>query len=74
MTLQREFRNILGNIHRRLMLKNSVVNTETRGCDVTDISVPLLIKAVAATQKPRYILNGLTGGCDNIVILNCMFC
>jgi hypothetical protein len=51
-----------------------VVNTENRGCDVTDTSVPLLTTAVAATQKPRYPLNGLTGGCDNIVILNCMFC
>ena len=56
----------MGNLYRRLMLKNSVVNTETCGCDFIDTSVPLLTTAVAATHKLRYIVNGLTGVCDNI--------
>jgi len=55
-------------------VEESVINTENRGCDVTDTSVLLLTTAVVATQKPRYSVNGLTGGCDNIAILNCMFC
>jgi len=56
----------MGKIYRRLMLNNSVVNTETGGYDVTNTSVPLLTTEVAATQKPKYTVNGLTGGCDNI--------
>jgi len=56
------------------MLNSSVVKTETRGCDVTDTSLPLLTMAVATTQKSRYTVNGLTGSCDNIAMLNFMFC
>jgi hypothetical protein len=64
----------MGNKCQSLMLNNSVPNTETGGCAVTDTSVPLFTTAVAATQKPRYTVNGLTGGCDNITMLNFMFC
>jgi hypothetical protein len=64
----------MGNIYGRLILNNSEVNTETGGCDFTDTSVPLLTTPVAATQKPRYTLNGLTVGRDNIAMLNFMFC
>jgi hypothetical protein len=62
----------MGKLYRRVMLNSSVVNTATGGYDVTNTSLPLLTTEAAATPKPRYTVNGLTGGCDNIAMLNFM--